>query len=158
MDYNGGMGMNGMNGMNSMGGGYGDSMGYGGYPDIYRHNAMGMGPMGPGGGPGGQPGGHHHGGHPFFGMQVMAAAASAVGLGGENVVSKSKAGAALDQQTVGTVGTTYVYRDFASVAPPADGIKEAHPNSLQARKLPAMLSAMLSDAGEFCVLPAFKRV
>ena len=152
MDYSGGMNMNSMGGGY---GGYGDS--YGGYSD-YRHNAMamGMGPGGPGGA-GGQPGHGHHGGggHPFFGMQVMAAAASTVGMGGENVVSKSRAGAALEQQAVGTVGTTYragttyVYRDFASVAPPADGIREAHPNSLQARKLPAMLSMMLSDSGEF---------
>ncbi|EJK54534.1 hypothetical protein THAOC_25828, partial [Thalassiosira oceanica] len=128
-------------GMNSMGGGYGDSMGYGGYSDVYRHNAMGP------GGAGGHPGGHHHhGGHPFFGMQVMAAAASAVGLGGGNVVSKSTGAALGQQQAVGTAVTTYVYRDFANVAPPADGIKEAHPNSLQARKLPAQLSAMLSDA------------
>jgi len=140
MDYRG------MN-MDSMGGygGYGDS--YGGYPDVYaRHNAIG--PGGPGMA-GGQPGhGHHGGGHPFFGMQVMAAAASTVGLGGENVVSKSRAGAAREQQAVG-IGSTYVYRDFANVAPPADGIREAHPNSLQARKLPAMLSSMLSDSGEF---------
>mmetsp|Transcript_14442 Transcript_14442/g.31657 ORF Transcript_14442/g.31657 Transcript_14442/m.31657 type:complete len:545 (+) Transcript_14442:174-1808(+) len=132
MDYNGGM--------NPMGGGYGDSMGYGGYSDVYRHNAMGP------GGAGGHPGGHHPGGHPFFGMQVMAAAASAVGLGGGNVVSKSTGAALGQQQAVGTAVTTYVYRDFANVAPPADGIKEAHPNSLQARKLPAMLSSMLSDA------------
>ena len=145
MDYSGGMNMNSMGGGY---GGYGDS--YGGYSD-YRHNAMamGMGPGGPGGA-GGQPGHGHHGGggHPFFGMQVMAAAASTVVLGGENVVSKSRAGAAREQQAVG-IGSTYVYRDFANVAPPADGIREAHPNSLQARKLPAMLSSMLSDSGEF---------
>ena len=148
MDYRGGMNMN------SMGGGYGDHIGYGGYADVYRHNAMGPGGAGVAGG---QPGHHSASGghHPFFGMQVMAAAASTVGLGGENVVSKSRAGAALEQQAVGTVGTTYragttyVYRDFASVAPPADGIRGAHPNSLQARKLPAMLSMMLSDSGEF---------
>jgi len=56
-----------------------------------------------------------------------------------------------EQQAIGTTyrpGNTYVYRDFASVAPPMGGIREAHPNSLQARKLPAMLSSMLSDSGE----------
>ena len=80
MDYNGGINMG------SMGGGYGDHIGYGGYADVYRHNAMG-----PGGArvTGGQPG-HTSAGHPYFGMQVMAAAASTVGMGGENVVSKPR--------------------------------------------------------------------
>ena len=80
MDYNGGMSTG------YMGGGYGDHIGYGGYADVYRHNAMG-----PGGArvAGGQPG-HHSAGHPYFGMQVMAAAASTVGMGGENVVSKPR--------------------------------------------------------------------
>jgi len=153
MNYNGGMDMDSMGGS----GGYGDHIGYGGYADVYRHNATGPGGVGVPGVARGKPGHHSGGHHPFFGMQVMAAAASTVGLGGENVVSKSRAGSAPEQQAVGTVGigttyrprTTYVYRDFASVAPPKDGIREANPNSLQARKLPTMLSSMLSDSGEF---------